>query len=161
MVYTDAQLKNLVACEKQIVESPSKDFKNERSSLRKNFTLVSTDGLYSFSCFFRQSTVFPENFSCGLDYNPKDERGSIILLRCNGMHGGTKEQPHHAYNHIHRPSAERINAGVKVEWDIEATYEYASFEQAIQFFVKHVNIVVSDRLKHFPPPSGQIDLFEA
>ena len=35
-----------------------------------------------FQVFMRRSDEFPENFSIGLIYQPNDERGEIVLMRC-------------------------------------------------------------------------------
>jgi len=113
----------------------------------------------NFSGFITQNLAFIENFSIGLSFSPKDEKGKIVLFRCNGPHGGTKNIPHHASCHIHTSTADRINNGLKPEGQIDMTNEYSTIEDAIQFYVRRINIVITDRQKHFPSPSGQIDLF--
>ena len=158
-MYTDELIKELISCQKRIVDSP-KDLKMGRTSfLKRHFTLMSVDGNYNFNGFITQSLIFSENFSIGLVFNPKGEKGTIVLLRCNGPHGGTKITSHHATCHIHRATAERINTGLKPEGNIELTQEYSTIESAIQFYVKHINLLPDDKQKYFPPPSGQIPLF--
>ena len=107
-----------------------------------------------------QNTVFPENFSIGLIYKPNEERGTIVILRCNGMHGGTLLNPHHAHCHIHTARADSLNQGSKVEHHIEITTQYSTFETALQFYVNLIGLDQSDKQNYFPPPTGQIDLFE-
>src|SRR5215213_6739687 len=155
-MYTDEFIQEILLCAKEVIDSP-KGMKEDRGHLKNNFTLQSVDGLYSFNRFIRQCIKFNEDFSIGLDYNPKNEKGTITLLRCNGLHGGTVENPHHAYYHIHKCSADRINQGLRPEGIIELTTEYSTLETAIQYFVKYINIVPQDRQKFFPPPSSQID----
>lgn len=89
----------------------------------------------------------------------KKKKVKYVYVRCNGLHGETKGVFHHSFFHIHTVSAEDLNNGIKVERNIQKTTEYAALEDAIQFYVRHINLKVADRVKHFPPPSGQIDLF--
>lgn len=159
-MYTDELIEELISCTKTVVEAP-RDMKEGRSGfVKRTFTLVSVDGQHSFSGFITQNLTFTENFSIGLSYSPKDEKGNIVLLRCNGPHGATKSIPHHAVCHIHISTAERINNGLKPEGQIEMTNEYSTIESAIQYYVRHVNIVPVDRQRYFPSPGGQIDLFD-
>lgn len=157
-MYTDGLIQELIDCEKEIVDPPPREFKKDRRQLKKNFTLRSLGGEYSFNAFIRVSTHFNENFSIGLDYNPKEEKGTICLLRCNGAHGENNVFPFHVSYHIHRASAETINKGLKPESNIENSDAYASFEEAIQFFIKEINVKLEDRRKHFPEPNGQYKL---
>jgi len=66
--------------------------------------------------------------------------------------------PYHSYYHIHKASAESINNGLKPESNIFRTNEYASLEEAIQFFLREVNISITDRREYFPPPDTQATL---
>lgn len=159
LMYTDQFIQQLITCQKVVTEAPKE--KDARSGYTKKvFNLVSVDEQFSFSGFMSQNIMFPENFSVGLVYKPKEERGSITLLRCNGMHGGTIQNPHHAYCHIHTVQADYLNQGSRVENHIEITNEYSTFEMAIQYYINKIAIVPGDRQKHFPPPSGQGSLFE-
>ena len=121
----------------------------EGQMLRNEMELESLDGKHAFHAFMRQSRKFPENFSVGLDYLPKDEPGIFCLLRCNGMHGGHKVHPHHLNCHIHRNKAEDVNAGLRVERHIERTGEYAAFRDALHYFLRAVNVRRDDLLLHF------------
>ena len=49
--------------------------------------LQSKDGEHDFSVFMRVNQRFPEIFSVGLIYHPKDDPKKICLLRCNGCQG--------------------------------------------------------------------------
>jgi hypothetical protein len=158
-MYTDQLIQQLITCQK-IVTDPPKEKDARSGYIKKVFTLLSVDEQFSFSGFMNQNIMFPENFSVGLVYKPKEERGSITLLRCNGMHGGTIQNPHHAYCHIHTVQADYLNQGARVENHIEITNEYSTFDMAIQYYINRIGIVPGDRQRYFPPPSGQVGLFE-
>lgn len=158
-MFTEEFLKELITCPKMVVDAPLEMKQGRSGFLKKSFVLKSIDGQYSFNGFINQNLTFSENFSIGLSYNPKEEKGTVVLLRCNGAHGGTIHHPHHASCHIHRTTAEGINNGVKSEDRIELTTEYSTLEDAIQYYVKLINLSSTDKQKYFPPPSGQIDLF--
>lgn len=159
MPFTDNFIEELISCSKSVVDAPKEMKEGHSGFVKRTFTLVSSDGQYNFSGFITQNSTFIENFSIGLSYNPKDEKGKLVLLRCNGPHGGIKNIPHHATCHIHTATAERINSGLKPEGQIEITTEYSTIEEALQFFLRRININVPERQKYFPTPSGQIDLF--
>lgn len=161
-MYTDNIIQELLECEKQVVDPPSKDFKEDRGQLKKVFSLQSIDGKYAFNAFIRGNIYFNENFSVGLDYNPKEEKGTLCLLRCNGAHGENIVFPHHSYFHIHKANAESINSGLKPESNIVETDDYASLEEAIQYFILTINITINDRRKYFPIPDSQtkMNLFD-
>lgn len=98
----------------------------------------------------RINDAFPENFSIGLNYLPRDERGILCLLRCNGPHGeylGGALSPHHLY-HIHRAKAANLEAGLRAELGGDPTSDYASYEEALAWFLKAVN--VKNAGEHFP-----------
>ncbi len=115
-----------------------------------------------FAAFLRRSDDFPENFSIGLLYDPKDGSGELTLLRCNGQHGifsGTfdPKHPHWGY-HIHRASEAAISAGLKPEKDAISTTDYACFEEAVQVFVKLINLDSVEAKKHFPDRAARSSL---
>ncbi len=93
----------------------------------------------------RQNLDFHENFSIGLIYHALDGR-KIHLLRMNGNHGETVENPlrpspHFGY-HIHKITPEEIADGAYYEPKFsQLTNKYESFDQAIYYFLKYVNIV--------------------
>jgi hypothetical protein len=157
-MYTNELIQELICCPKMVVDAPKEMKKGRADYFKKNFTLRSIDNTYNFSGYIIQNSTFAENFSIGLIYNSKEDKGKITLLRCNGLHGMTREL-HHATCHIHTAIAEDLNNGIKVERNIKQTNEYSTLEDAIQFFVKYISIIPMDRQKHFPPPAGQIGLF--
>jgi hypothetical protein len=158
MIYNDEHIENLLRIEKEIIEPPAKDFSEERGHFKKNFILRSYDGKYLFRAFIRYNSKFTENFSIGLEYNPKEEKGSICLLRCNGSHGENNKLPHHSSFHIHNATAESINAGLRPESNIQKTEEYATLEQAVLYFLNYINLKQEDKLKYFP--DKQLELFK-
>lgn len=157
MLYTNELIEELIGCPKKVTNAP-KDSGVGRGSSKVKFTLESVDGQHSFSGFISRNLTFQENFSIGLVYQPKDEKGTTVLLRVNGPHGPNEYIPHHCSPHVHVATAERINAGLKPEGKIEPDVPYSTIEDAIQYFVKRINVIPADRQKHFPPPNNQIDI---
>lgn len=147
---TNEQINELICEEKIIIEKPKAQFKEESQHLRNDFILNSSDGQRKYSVFIRKHKNFIENFSIGLIYH--SDEGAINLYRCNGNHGEViKEKtysiPHFNY-HIHRISAELLENNINKPALIEETQEYASFEQALAYFCRYVNIKDAD--KYFP-----------
>lgn len=143
--YSQEEIEELIACPKKIAEPPRKEMKAERGSLRNDMELESLDGTMGFSVFMRINEGFPENFSIGLNFVPRDEPGSFCLLRYNGPHGEhvnmplEDEHPHFGY-HIHKAKAEFIDEGMLPEKYAEITKTYASYEEALYHFLKTTNI---------------------
>ena len=79
-----------------------------------------------------------------------------MLIRVNGPHGPNENIPHHEGPHVHLATADRINAGLKPEGHIETGVPYATIKDAIQYFIRRINVIPVDRQKHFPPPDNQI-----
>jgi hypothetical protein len=82
----------------------------------------------------------------------RDGASEILLLRCNGPHGGYNDSfdpnnPHWGF-HVHRASAAMIEAGLRPERIATATKEFASYEEALQYFFSTTN--VTDAWPHFP-----------
>ena len=161
--YSDTEISTLIECPKVISEAPKKDFKSNGAHLQKDMRLISEGVNGDFSVFFRQSTEFPENFSIGLMYHPNDGRESITLLRCNGPHGeyNGKLDPNHPHwdFHVHKATEQAQDAGMKAERNADKVTDYAFFEEAIQYFVKLVNVDRNEAQKHFPDTSSQGILF--
>jgi len=126
---------------------------------RNDCKLVANGVEGEFSVFIRRSEDFPENFSIGIVYEPKDGSGEITLLRCNGQHGifNSSFDPHHAHftYHIHRASETAIAHGFKPEKFAENTEDFASFEGAVQHFVKLINLDPADARRYFPDRTVQ------
>jgi hypothetical protein len=141
--YTDQEIAYLITCPKKIVEPPKKEMKIEYGHKRNSMELRS-ENEDKFTVFMRVNIDFPENFSIGLDYWPKDEKGNLPLLRCNGPHGEVSEllnQPKtHFVPHVHKAKEENIIAGLRAEKGAEPTGEYITFEQALTYFLNFINI---------------------
>lgn len=125
---------------------------------------LASDGVPGeFLVFLRQNDDFPENFSIGLTYRPNDGTGDVTLLRCNGPHGeyNGKLDPNHPHwgFHVHKATVEAMDAGLRAEKNAEKVDDYASFKEAIQYFLNAVNLKRSEAEKRFPGASGQGVLF--
>jgi hypothetical protein len=113
--YTQQEIDDLIACPKLVSEPPKREMKLDRGHFRNDMRLKSTDDKLEFRVFMRRNEDLPENFSIGLVFLAKDGSGEVVLLRCNGPHGGYNDSfdpghPHWDY-HVHRASAEMIEAG--------------------------------------------------
>jgi hypothetical protein len=119
--------------------------RSERGSQRNNMILRSEDGDLEFTVFMRINDDFQENFSIGLNYSPRDERGTLCLLRCNGPHGdflGSASSPSsHFRFHVHRAKTENIEIGLKADHGAEPTEAYASYKDALVFFLNEINVI--------------------
>ncbi len=150
--YTQQEIDHLLKCPKVVIEPPRKQMVEERGSRRNNMRLTSEDGKIKFEAFMRICEDFPENFSIGLSYCPEDGSGNICLIRCNGPHEGFSDNPNekrqHFGFHIHTAKADNIEAGLKAEKGAERTHAYASYRDALRWFVKECNIKNADQ--HFP-----------
>jgi hypothetical protein len=152
--YTQKDIDDLISCSKVFSDPPKKQMRQDGGHLRNDAKLVADNVKGEFLMFMRKNEDFPENFSIGLTYHPADGRGEITLLRCNGKHGEYNENfnldhPHYDY-HIHRATEEAIENGRKAEKYAAKTLEYASFEEAIQYFAKAVNLNITDTNRYLP-----------
>ncbi len=149
---TQEEIDRLICCPKVISDPPGKEMTEDHGSLRNSMRLTAKEGQGEFLAFMRKNVAFPENFSIGLDYCARDGSGRICLLRCNGPHGEWIDdfhdpRPHFGY-HIHRARAENIEAGFRAERGAEVTKEYASYQEALQHFVRLCHI--EEAAKYFP-----------
>jgi hypothetical protein len=142
--YTQDEIDSLIACAKLISEPPKREMKLDRGRFRNDMRLKSTDGKLEFRAFMRRSEDLPENFSVGLAFVPKDGTGEILLLRCNGPHGGyndsfDSDHPHWDF-HVHRAGADMIEAGLRPEKAAAVNKDFASYEEALQYFLRKTNV---------------------
>jgi hypothetical protein len=149
--YSQEEIDRLISCAKVISDPPKGKLRPDRGHLRDDMRLKSEDGELEFRVFMRRSQDLPENFSIGLTFLPKDGTGELPLLRCNGPHGGYNdsfdaEHPHWDF-HVHRASAGMIEAGQRPEKLAVASREFASYEEALQYFLRTTN--VTDASAHF------------
>jgi hypothetical protein len=157
---TDDLITKLITEEKIITEPPKKDFKEENQHLRNDFQLTSSDGVRKYTVFMRKHNKFMENFSIGLVFH-SEEGTSYNLFRCNGNHGEVvvdvlSPVPHFGY-HTHKITAELLENNINDPKQNELTREYASYEQAMNYFCRYVNI--NDADKYFPD-INQMNIFE-
>ena len=133
----------LAACAKRVSE-PRREMKAEGAFGSNDFELESTDGQHQFKAFFRQNQTFPENFSLGLDYLP-GAGGRFPILRVNGPHGDCNRSfdPSHPHTspHVHRMIAEDLTNGIFKPREATVSSDYVSFEQAVPYFLKLINLV--------------------
>ncbi len=143
---SQSEIEELIRCPKKIIEPPKKQMKSDRGNLRNSMKLESLDGQYSFLVFMRRNEKFPEDFSIGIDLHSNIELGRIALFRCNSPHGGKNAESEdiHFSHHTHTISAQRFRKGIKKPDLREVTKEYASFEEALLFFIREVNIIDAD-----------------
>lgn len=143
--YTQQEIEALIECSKVISEPPKREFRSERGHKRNGMLLKTEDGKADFVVFMRINEDFPENFSIGLEHSPRDERGTILLLRCNGPHGEFLGNPSshgpHFVHHVHRADATNLDAGLRGEASAKATDSYASYDEAVRFFLNVVHVV--------------------
>ena len=148
---TDEFIDKLINEGKIISKPPKKDFIIENMNMRNDFELTSLDGTKIFSTFIRVHSEFKENFSIGLTYHPTDHP-SFIVTRCQGPHGDVVENPlkpipHFGY-HIHKITSAELEQGVTDPKFSRLSTEYASYEQALSYFCRYINIL--DAEKYFP-----------
>ncbi|MCF6147639.1 MAG: hypothetical protein E3K37_03170 [Candidatus Kuenenia sp.] len=130
-----------------------KEMKFEWKHKRNDMKLKSMDTDDLFYVFMRIHTEdFQENFSIGLLHQSL-EGSRNLLIRFNGNHGQIVENPittnpHFGY-HIHKATAKNMNNGIFEPKAVELTNEYASFNEALKYFFKRININNTDTYKHF------------
>jgi len=160
VTYTSELLSSLISCKKKVVKPPHKEMKIERGSFRNDLSLKSEDGKWNFSVFMRKNQKFAENFIIGLRYHPQ-EGESFTLLRCNGPHGNhidlERTNSSHYVFHIHMANIDRLNDGVFSERMGTITDKYASYEEALSYFIREVGIMDADQF--FPEYITQPSLF--
>jgi len=118
--------------------------RTEKGHHRNDMELTTEDGSHVFRVFMRINERLPENFSIGLIYLPKDERGEIHLLRYNGPHGefvrlGVAES-HHVVHHVHRARKENLDAGKSAEKGAEPTEQFSDYNEALRIFLAEVGV---------------------
>lgn len=157
-IYTQQEIDDLIGCPKVISDPPKRELKLDRGHFRNDMRLKSADDKLEFRVFMRRSEDLPENFSIGLVFLAKDGSGELVLLRCNGPHGGYNdsfdpEHPHWDF-HVHRASAEMIEAGLSPEKVATINKDFASYGEAVQYFLRATN--VTDAAEYFPDPAQGI-----
>ena len=150
--HTQTELDELITCPKEFAEPPRRELRLEGNQRRNDMRLRSRDGDREFRVFVRMHDEFNENFSIGLVHLPKDGSGELVLLRCNGPHGeynaSFDPQHPHAEFHVHRASENALRAGFRPEKWADRTENFASYKEALSYFLREVNI--TDAGAYFP-----------
>ena len=107
--YTQQEIDDLIDCPNVVSEAPKREMKLDRGHFRNDMRLKSTDDKLEFRVFMRRNEDLPENFSIGLAFLAKDGSGEVVLLRCNGPHGGYNDSfdPDHPHLGLPRPPRQR------------------------------------------------------
>lgn len=155
--FTQDKIDSLIKCPKIITKPPKKNMILHEGHYRNHMELESKDGQHKFFVFMRKNEMFEENFSIGLEYlSPDGTR--LCLVRFNGPHGEhindfDFDNPHLNY-HIHIAKEENIIKGLKPEKYAEVTRKFATFDEALLYFLDFCNI--TDKDKYF---NIQLSLF--
>ena len=153
---TDEQIAAFLNMPKR-VENPNAKARSEGSHLRRDFRVVSTDGLQEFALFTRQSLLLPQGFSAGLRWLAKSG-DSVMLMRCNGSdHPHTNSIERDKFEsvcHIHQATERYLTVGKKSEGYALPTKEYRTLNGALHHIARQSNIA---GLKTEP---DEPDLFE-
>lgn len=147
MNITKEQLDNLIKCQKVITRPPKKHMVEQNQCRRNDFFAHSAELNATFHIFMRQNLILPEDFSVGLQWQTHDY-GNIIILRCNGPHGGNRSLPLHFVPHIHRLNISLAQTDHFRENDTCKTESYSTFEGAIAHFCSICHIQGAE--KYFP-----------
>lgn len=145
---TQEQLDKLISCPKRITKPPKKGQQDAHVNKRSDFSVICDDTGEEFIVFVRYNTILTENFSIGLVWLNKNIGSSIIILRCNGLHGGNKNVEHHNVQHIHTLNIELAQNDIFKEDTVTITKEYSTLNDALFYFSRRCNIIGME--KHFP-----------
>ena len=149
--YTQEELEDLIKCPKLISVPPKDDFEVQKGNRKNQMRLVSVDNERLFYAFMRQSEKFPENFSIGLNYRPKEQAEEVYLIRCNYKHGYSNDpinkETHFSF-HIHWIQEQHLNSGIRKLRHKKSTDEYGTFQEAVMFFLKLVNVENFENYKY-------------
>lgn len=155
---TDENIAQLLAIPKR-VENPQARERQEGQHLRRDYRVVSEDGVHRFSVFTRQSTRIADGFSAGLLWHAKSGE-EVILLRCNGgdhPHPNVLERQRIDFEcHVHITTERYIQANRKPEGYAEATASYRTLVGALHELLSRANI---HGLKSEPDGPECLDLF--
>jgi len=159
--YTDEELQILTDCPKIIKNGPKKAMSTEGQYQRSEMDLIAEDNdALTFHVFMRRNLNLKEDFPIGLNFRHIEERDIICLLRCNGPHGiflGQRDPDNHYFkHHIHRAKQSNLEAGQKPEKGGEETTAYASYEDALTYFLTIINV---QNVDEFFPDRRQPPLF--
>jgi len=103
-------VEELIGCEKLVCKAPPSHLTLDKGNYKLSFTLQDSENpQHLFECFVRVSKFFPENFSVGMQFNPKHDPYRLLLIRMNGAHGPHQVFDHHDRPHIHIMDATELH----------------------------------------------------
>ena len=155
MLISNERLEELITTEKVIENSPKRHFKVEKCQRRNDFDVYAPAIGEHFHVFMRQNTILSENFSVGLQWQVEKEL--VTIFRCNGIHGGNRNIPHHLVPHIHKLNLSEAAKEHFTENVAQETSEYTTFDGAIYYFLNHCKIKGAEE---YFPFFHQISLFD-
>ena len=139
---TDEKIAQLLALPKR-VENPLSREKIEGKHKRRDYRVVSDDGMHRFTLFTRQSIKIADGFSAGLLWHAKSGE-DVILLRCNGSdhpHPNVLERQRIEHQcHVHVATERYIQANRKGEGFAETTGAYRTLAGALHELVRRAKI---------------------
>jgi len=140
---TDDLIELLLTCPKTIKSKRPRETPKAKH-LEKNMAVDSDTGGYQFTLLLRQSTLIPENYSCGLFWHAS-ATSNVILARYNGSdhsHANPLEGESFSFScHTHRATERYIAAGRKSEHFAIATRRYNTLGGAMACLMQDCNIV--------------------
>lgn len=139
---TDDMIGLLLACPKIVLAKRPRETPKGKH-IEKNLEVPSEDNKYRFTLITRQSTLIPDNYSCGLLWH-NTPTTKVILTRYNGsdhVHANPLESEAFSFScHIHKATERYISAGRKIEHYATATTRYNSLDGAMNCLMKDHNI---------------------
>ena len=139
---TDEQIATLLAMPKRLKNAGTKE-QPEAQHLRRDYSVVSTDGEQHFTLFTRQSIKVTNSFTAGLRWHAPSG-GEVILMRCNGSdhrHFNSLEGQHIGLQcHIHIATERYIARNKKAEQYATATEAYNTMDDALYYLVNYAHI---------------------
>lgn len=149
---TDEMIESLLSCAKTVQSKRPRDTPKGKH-IERNLEVLSNDSKYRFTLITRQSTLIPDNYSCGLLWHASSTN-RVMLARYNGSdheHANPIEGEAFSFScHIHRATERYIAAGRKFEHYATPTKRYNSLEGAMVCLMQDNNI-------SWPNPNVDLD----
>ena len=141
----DRDIQYLISCEKIFSNPPKRPVFSERD-ITQRFEVYSKAENLKFNIFIAYSARLPQDFSLGLMYD------GLLLIRCNGYHGTTRNgyfngSNHHAYPHAHLLTMDDIEngRGKKPSHIEDMSGHYMNLLTAEAYFFNRCNILNAER----------------
>ena len=154
-ILTDDEIDSLLAESKPLPKNWTTRLRTRAKSNRQHVERdmeIQGEADNNFRIIIRQNTINPLSFSIILTFKDKD--GSrFVLRRYNGKHSSqhtnrlekARGEPNSSFRntfHIHKATQRYQEEGLPIEGYAEETTEYASFDTALQAFVRSNGIVL-------------------